>query len=716
MSLRFRSRKHRFSVLLIRPTKYDDEGYVIRYIRGVLPSNTLGVLHALTRQAFAAAPFGDNPELVTETRLLDDTIDNINVGKLARQYLRNGARAVVAFAAVQTNQFPRASDLARRFKAAGFEVMVGGFHVSGAIAMSRETPPECQALIDAGVTLVKGEVEAVWGDLLEDAWRGRLRPFYEINERPDISNAPVPVIDWRYQKRFAYRYMGTIDASRGCPYGCTFCTVINVQGHKMRCRSAASIARQVEANYRAHKIDYYFFTDDNFSRNTEWEAVFDALIALREDKDISIQFMMQIDTKAWLKPRFVEKASLAGCTQAFIGIESLNEKNLAEVAKTQNNVDDLGEMMDVWHAAGIGCHAGYIVGFPYDTPRAVAQDVKRLKELGLDQCSFFMLTPLPGSEDHATLVRDGVWMDPDLNNYDSYHETLHLPGFSEGEWLTSCVDAWESFYSFKNMRAALQRCNARTYWGMFKNFMWYRSALLEGVHPMVSGLWRMKSRTDRRPGCRVEGRLSYWWRRLRDGWETMRGWVPLFFELQELWLQTRFRSDAENAAMEYARTLREKWDDGVTRLGERATEARQSLEQGKENARDWAQESASEMRESVERRREEAVEWMNESAAEFRDRVREGLDTVQDTKARQRDLLEARWARMLVRWNSRGKRPQIVTRRDLNKYWRRLGGWARRGRVVRLSFETPRIGINLLRDVRLSATFFVYFLHELTCD
>ncbi|MBN1441519.1 MAG: hypothetical protein JXA90_02370, partial [Planctomycetes bacterium] len=165
----------RLHVLLIKPSKYDDEGYVMRYLRGVLPSNTLATLAGLTEDVEARGELGDVALSVT---VLDEHVQRIDPRRLARRLRGRRTRVVVALCGVQTNQFPRAADLALQFRAEGLAVMIGGFHVSGAIAMSRRgMPPECQRLLDAGVTLVKGEVEECWGDLLRDALHDRLRSF-----------------------------------------------------------------------------------------------------------------------------------------------------------------------------------------------------------------------------------------------------------------------------------------------------------------------------------------------------------------------------------------------------------------------------------------------------------------------------------------------------------------------------------------------------------
>jgi radical SAM superfamily enzyme YgiQ (UPF0313 family) len=692
---RKQARLGQFNILLIRPSKYDDDGYVIRYWKGVLPSNTISVLSALTRRAVDSGNF--LPGVSTRVVPIDDTVQEIRVDRLAGRYLGPNRRALVCLVGVQTNQFPRASDLALSFKRAGFEVMIGGFHVSGSIALSEGAmPPECQSLIDQGVTLVKGEAEDEWAGLLADAHAGRLKPFYDIVAKPDIEFAPIPAADPDYQKRFAYQRMGTIDTSRGCPFDCSFCTIINVQGRKMRCRSAEAILEQIEKNYLQEKIDSYFFTDDNFARNRGWETILDGLIRMREEQGRPVEFMMQVDTQAWKIPRFTEKAGRAGCTQVFLGIESLNTENLEAVGKSQNHVEEMSEMVDAWHHAGCECHAGYIIGFPKDTPESVARDVERLKSMRFDQCSFFMLTPLPGSADHARMLREGVWMEPDLNLYDSYHETLRLPNFKSGEWLKSYQDAWRSFYRPDYVRDSLQRASPIHYWNVFKNYMWYLNALDEGIHPMLSGFWRRKSRTERRPGFPVEGRLRHLLRRAGETLRTVRGMAREYFLLQDLWLQTRVR--VEDSAPAVA-GVKSRWGE---------------VTEGLSDLSDNIQERARVMRQKLDDKSDQAREWLEDGSREMRRRFLVNYEAMWNAEKKWKLPRFSRWgAKALIWYHSASPRRAVSTRIHLNQYWKRLARWTREVRVLRLVIETPRIGYNLLREVRLSLTFLVYFHTEL---
>ena len=546
-------------VVLIKPSKYDDEGYVIRHFRGVLPSNTLACLSSLTQDVARRELLGRDVDIRVE--IYDDTVQPIPIKRILRSNRLPFRRTIVALAGVQSNQFPRAADLARKFREGGLQVLIGGFHVSGMLALSPGISPEIQELIDLGITVVKGEVEETWGDLLRDAAEENLRPIYDfLDQKPNLYEQPIPMIQREYLKKFVISNFGTIDCSRGCPFNCSFCTIINVQGREMRVRSPELLARTLRDNYRLNKIFFYFFTDDNFARNSSWREVFQMLIGLREKEKIPIQFMIQVDTQSHKIPDFVSLASRAGCSQVFIGMESINPENLKAAGKMQNKVQDYRELISAWHSAKIATHVAYIFGFPFDTPESIREDVRRLQsELGVEQASFFMLTPIPGSRDHARMLQDGEPMSPDLNEYDSFHETIRHPNFAPGELEASYREAWKNFYSFDYMREVLARANPENYWNIFCDFIWYKnSALIEGGHPMLHGFFRLKDRTDRRPGFAVESRLRHFLRRFRELRSLARSWASLVLEMEELWLQTRKRSEAEIRLLAEIQRLRQE--------------------------------------------------------------------------------------------------------------------------------------------------------------
>ncbi|MBN1587313.1 MAG: radical SAM protein [Candidatus Omnitrophica bacterium] len=541
----------RLVIYLIKPSKYDDEGYVIRHWRGVLPSNTLACLNGLTEDVRDRRVLGD--KLQWQIITLDESVQRVNIPAILRTSRRVRTKAIVCLVGVQTNQFPRASDLALELRSAGVDVLIGGFHVSGSIAMLPGVAPEIQRLIDAGVTVVAGEIEGRWGTILRDVLDGSRKPVYNfLGAKPDLSAAPCPDFSRRSNKHYVSPRFGTLDCGRGCPFECSFCTVVNVQGRKMRFRDVSRLVAWIRANYREKGISYYFFTDDNFCRNKYWEEILDALIRLRVEEKMYIAFMMQVDARSHKLPDFVTKAKKAGCSQVFIGLESLNSQNLEGAGKRQNQVGEFREMIESYRREGISTHVAYIIGFPFDTAESVHRDVEQLKlEVRAEQASFFMLTPLPGSEDHLNLLNRGVSVDSDLNRYDTFHATTEHPLMTKEEWTQSYKDAWSSFYSLENMSAILRRVRPESYWGVFGNFVWYKNAtMVEGGHPMINGFFRLKNRLERRPGFPVETRWLYLKRRIRDILRYPKLWATLALEMQELWLQTRRRSKLEELIVE----------------------------------------------------------------------------------------------------------------------------------------------------------------------
>jgi radical SAM superfamily enzyme YgiQ (UPF0313 family) len=548
------------NLYLIKPSQYDDDGYVVRHWRGVLPSNTLACLAGLTEDVVKQNRLGDAWNV--KVHLFDETVDKVPVKRICRSQYWGLAKTIVCLVGVQTNQFPRACDLAQQFRKAGLTVLVGGFHVSGYLALLPEIPADIQALMDAGVSIVKGEVEETWGDLLLDAVNGRLKPMYDfLNAKPDLYTKPIPAIRKKYLRKFIASNFGTLDCGRGCPFECTFCTIINVQGRKMRFRSAEHIAKAIRHNYYENGITFYFFTDDNFARNKNWEGIFDVLINLREKEKIPVEFMMQVDVLSWKIKNFVKKARQAGCINVFIGMESVDPGNLAAAGKKQNQVNEYRHLIQAYRDSEISSHVGYILGFPFDTVDSIRRDLKFLmNEVQPDHASFFILMPLPGSMDHLQMLRRGEWMHPDFNLYDSQHEVTHHPYLKDGSWKETYYEAWRTFYSLENMKAILQRGSRANYWNNFLRFLWYKNSIqTEGRHPMMCGYFRRKGRKTRRPGYPVLSPWAYYTKRVREVRDDLRGMLRILAEMEELWLQTRHPSAAEQRVAEEFAKLREKY-------------------------------------------------------------------------------------------------------------------------------------------------------------
>ena len=726
----------RLVVVLVRPSRYDDDGYVIRHFRGTLPSNTLTCLLSLTEDAVRRGELGD---LEVRIEVLDEVVTRIDPRRLARKFRRPDTKVVVGLVGVQSNQFPRAQDLARQFRAEGFDVMVGGFHVSGSMALSDAMPPECQSMIDAGVTLVLGEVEGRWAGLLRDAAAERLQPVYNfLGDLPDLSDQPVPRASAKTQRRFATQNSGTIDAGRGCPFNCSFCTIINVQGRQMRCRSASHILAQIRDNYflrgRKRGVRHYFFTDDNFSRNPAWEEIFDGLIALRQDHGMSIDFMIQVDTNASGIPGFVDKAARAGCVQVFIGMEAIREDNLKAAGKPQNRSAEYRDMIARWHAAGVVCHVGYIIGFPFDTYDRVMADVRALRDdLEVDQASFFMLMPLPGSRDHHRAVAAGVPLDTDYNNFDSCHATMPHPRMTREEWVRAFRDAWTEFYTFDHMRKSLLRQNPHTYWGVLKNYIWYLAGMAEGAHPMVTGFFRLKHRRERRAGFPLESRRAFFRRRTRDIAHTLRAYATIFVSMQELWLATRIRrdeyaflGDLRKLAARSRQEAKLNWARVHEVIGERLAAMRGSMEQQASHATTATMERLDAMRTVIAARAAAMGTTVGGRATAVRASVGTSLTQAGRSFSLRAAAVQHALADLRLKYLPPAARPSLLRRAaarlnlfsiqrveprgDLLRYWQRTWAISRRLQFWRLNLIA--VTWHLARDARHAVIFFFALIHE----
>jgi uncharacterized radical SAM superfamily protein len=512
--MRSRSPK-RFSLILIKPSHYDDNGYVIQWFRSAIPSNSLAVLNGLALDCKARHVLGDDVEI--EVSAFDETNTRIKPDRIARQL--RGGRGMVALVGVQSNQFPHAMDLARPLRAAGVPVCIGGFHVSGCLSMLPGIPPELQEAMDLGISLFAGEAEGRLDLVLRDAWNATLKPLYNyMDDLPSLTGVPIPILPATRVKRTGGK-ITTFDAGRGCPFQCSFCTIINVQGRKSRRRSADEIEQIIRSNL-SQGINRFFITDDNFARNTDWEKVFDRLIAMREQEKLNIKFVIQVDTMCHRLPHFIEKAGRAGVARVFIGLESINPDALMGARKKQNKVAEYRKMLLEWKKVGATIFAGYIIGFPSDTPESVMRDIEIIqRELPIDLLEPHCLTPLPGSEDHQKLHKAGAYLDPDLNKYDLEHVTTPHATMSPEEWQQLYHDSWAAFYSPEHLETVMRRSVATdsNAGNMTFLLLWYYAMVaLEKIDPLEGGYLRRKYRKDRRPTLPVESPWSFYPRYVFD--------------------------------------------------------------------------------------------------------------------------------------------------------------------------------------------------------
>src|SRR5262245_699113 len=197
------------------------------------------------------------------------------------------------------------------------------------------------------------------------------------------------------------------------------------------------------------------------ARNKDWEAIFDRIIAMREREKMKIRLIIQVDALAHKIPNFIDKAARAGVDRVLIGLESINAANLIAAKKRQNKITEYRKMLQAWKNVGAITTAGYILGFPFDTPESIREDIEIIKkELPLDILEFFILTPLPGSEDHKVLWHKREWMHTDMNIYDGEHAVSHHPKMSKVAWEDIYRTAWTAYFTREHMTTIIRRAAA----------------------------------------------------------------------------------------------------------------------------------------------------------------------------------------------------------------------------------------------------------------
>ncbi|MCY7375797.1 MAG: radical SAM protein [Pyrinomonadaceae bacterium] len=529
----------KFCLVLIKPSHYDDDGYVIQWFRSAIPANSLACLYGLALECAEQKVLGESVEI--EIHAFDETNSHINPKKIA-SLIEKADDGMVMLVGVQSNQFPRALDIAKPLREKSIKTAIGGFHVSGTFSMLKERDSHVEKALAMGITLFAGEAEGRLGQVLIDASQNKLPPIYNfMDDLPNIENVATPLLPAE-RVHLTAGATTSFDAGRGCPFSCSFCTIINVQGKKSRRRSPEDIEKIIRANV-AQGLHSFFITDDNFARNKDWEIILDKLIELREVEKLKISFIIQVDTLCHKLENFIEKSKRAGVKRVFIGLENINPDSLLGASKRQNKITDYRQMLLAWKHAGIVTYCGYILGFPTDTQESILRDIEIIKkELPVDLLEFFYLTPLPGSQDHKKLHEAGIEMDADLNKYDLNHAVTAHPKMSKENWEETYRKAWKTYYTDAHIETVLRRAIATgTSPGKTMFFItWFNGCIdIEKIHPLEGGFLRRKHRTSRRSGLPLESPLIFYPKNLAETvWKQVQ-WITLYSRLRLIYRKVR---------------------------------------------------------------------------------------------------------------------------------------------------------------------------------
>ena len=322
-----------------------------------------------------------------ETEIIDARVTDINYDMAADLVGIGGF----------TSEIPSAYAIADKFRAAGKKVVLGGVHVSA-------LPEEA---LDHADAVVIGEAEGVWDTLLEDFSRGEMKKTYKARDLPTLEHLALPRRNLIDRSMYGSGY-NVLQATRGCPFDCEYCAVTVFYGHTFRTRPVAEVIDEI----RGFDTKEFVFLDDNIAGKPPYaKELFKALIPL--NKTWGGQTAITLARNDELMRLYAK----SGGRYAFIGFESLSDKNLAKIQKSWNSPKGYREAIRKLHDAGINVVGSFIFGLDDDGPNVFKNTFDFIMETKIDAAMFNILTPFPGTRLYDSMEKEGRIIDHDWAKY-----------------------------------------------------------------------------------------------------------------------------------------------------------------------------------------------------------------------------------------------------------------------------------------------------------
>lgn len=354
---------------------------------------------------------------------------------------------LVGISIFTTATAPRAYELARRYRAQGLRVVVGGAHPSA-------LPEEALGFADS---VVVGEAEGVWPTVLAHARAGALQPVYR-GPLPDLAALPTRY-PWHLLRTTRYPAPLVVQTTRGCPVGCEFCSVPTFNGRRMRHKRIEQVVEELEGlaavrpSLYARLADTVFFLDDSFGTDVlYYRALMQALV----DRGLRLRWVTQATTALVQKPELLRLAARSGCVGVLIGFESLSQEALREADK-RYRAHTYPDLVARLHDHGIGVEGTFIFGFDHDDEGVFERTVEFCVRARLNVAQFSVLTPLPGTPLFERYRQAGrllyePWKDPRAWARFNLFDVVIRPRRMTPERLAEGLRwAYRSFYSWPSL-------------------------------------------------------------------------------------------------------------------------------------------------------------------------------------------------------------------------------------------------------------------------
>jgi radical SAM superfamily enzyme YgiQ (UPF0313 family) len=336
-----------------------------------------------------------------------------------------------------------AYEIAARFRSQGVCVVMGGPHVT-------LLPDEASQHADV---IFIGEAEGLWEEFLQGFQSGAYRHSYRLSSVPPLAGLPMARKDLFHRRDHT---SGVLFATRGCANQCDFCVINVLYRHNLRKRPVAEVA----AEYASFQGKVIIFWDDNIAGDTEYaRELFQAIRPYRK------WWSSQASIHAGRDEHFLEAAARSGCKQLFLGLESVSQQSMREVKKGFNHVDEYFLVIERIHSYGIAVQAGIVFGFDHDTPGIFEETLDFLEEAGVQNATFNILTPFPGTELFRRLEAEGRILTRDWRKYNSRADVVYQPRqMSAAELLAGFRYANQRFYALPSLAKRLWRSPVQLWW------------------------------------------------------------------------------------------------------------------------------------------------------------------------------------------------------------------------------------------------------------
>jgi radical SAM superfamily enzyme YgiQ (UPF0313 family) len=434
-------------VLLVAPAAYDEHGQLVKSRIAHAPYRVLPLLAALTPPQYRVKIIEESVEPID----FDCDADLIALTSMVRHV-------------------PRAIDISRAFRRRGKKTVIGGI---AAYALADKIEGEFDSI-------VQGEADDIWPEVLSDFSNNRLKPRYEAASKPDLKSVPFPRYDLVNPKHYIRppndpkRALTIVETSRGCPRNCSYCLVNRYFGRKLRYRPVGQVIDEI----KHHGAKLIFFSDDNFGINVERTKEI-----IRHLVPLNIRWTAQFDHSVARHPDLLALARDSGCIGGIVGVESLDPENLRSVNKNMASKIPFEELAGAFAEYDVPLFANMIFGLDHDTPQSVVEAYRRVAASHVAVVYPWILTPTPRTPLHDQIKKEGRILHDNYSIYDHWHAVFQPRKMTPRQLERAFWKGCRKFYSWRKT-VKVFRDHRYFRFHLATAHSYYRRLVQQGRHPI----------------------------------------------------------------------------------------------------------------------------------------------------------------------------------------------------------------------------------------